>query len=184
MNENLTAREGMKAQIGAADALCEALSATGKYSVQCHDADGNLLWKEEIKNLVTTEGKNNLLDNHLSGAGYTAHWYIGLISSDSYSAVSADDTMANHAGWTEDIDYTQTARPTTAWSSAAAGQKTLSSGVVYTMNKAGTVKGCFLTSDSAKGGTTGVLYSAGLFTGGDQPVTSGNTLTVSYTAIV
>jgi len=29
---------------------------------------------------------------------------------------------------------------------------------------------------------TGTLYSAGLFTGGDQAVTSGGTLNVTYTA--
>ena len=52
------------------------------------------------------------------------------------------------------------------------------------MNASTTIKGCFLVSNSTKGGTTGTLYSAGLFTGGDQPVVSGNTLTVSYTASV
>lgn len=184
MNENLTAREGMKSQIANADALCEALSATGKYSVQCHDAEGNLMWSEDIKNLVTAEGKNNILDNHLSGSGYTAKWYIGLISAAGYTAVADSDTMGAHAGWTEFVDYTATVRPACSWNSASAGQKTLSQGTVYTITKAGTVKGCFLVADATKNGTAGVLYSAGLFIGGDQPVTTGNTLTVSYTAIV
>ena len=53
-----------------------------------------------------------------------------------------------------------------------------------TINATDTIKGCFLISVSTKSGTTGVLYSAGLFTGGDQPVVSGNTLTVSYTGSV
>lgn len=184
MKESIKAAEGTFAQIGKHDAMIEALSAQGKYHVECHDADGNLVWKEEIKNLVTTEGKNSILDNQFSGSLYTAAWYIGLIGATGYTGVNVNDTAAVHAGWNEDVDYSQATRPATAWSSAAAGSKTLSAGCVYTMTAAATIKGCFLISAPNKGDKTGVLYSAGLFTGGDQPVTSGNTLTVTYTASV
>jgi hypothetical protein len=142
-------------------------------------------WEDTFHNLVTTVGGNNMLDNHLSGSAYTAAWYMGLISATSYTTGPAlADTMASHAGWVEDQNYTQGARPTTAWNAAASKSKSLSTGMVYTMNATTTIKGCFLTSNSTKGGTTGVLFSAGLFTGGDQPVVTGNTLTVSYTASV
>ena len=67
---------------------------------------------------------------------------------------------------------------------ATARSKALSAGLVYTFTGSGTVKGCFLTTVNTKDGTTGTLYSAGLFTGGDQPVVNTNTLTVSYTASV
>lgn len=182
--EALSAAEKAGAHIGVIDAVTEALSARGHYTVECRDADGQLVWSEDIKNLVTTVGKNAILDNHLSGANYTAAWYIGLISSASYSAVAASDTMAAHPGWTEDTNYSQAARPTTSFSSAAGGSKSLAAGVVFTVSAPTTIKGCFLVADPTKGGTTGTLYSAGLFTGGDQPVVAGNTLTVSYTAQV
>lgn len=138
-------------------------------------------------NLVTTVGKNYLLDNGLAGSSFTAAFYLGLISSTSYSAVNAADTMSSHAGWLESgiantPTYSESTRRTAAWSSAASGSKALSSGLVFTFTGTGTVKGCFLTTVSTKDGTTGTLYSAGLFTGGDQPVVSTNTLTVSYTA--
>ena len=42
-------------------------------------------------------------------------------------------------------------------------------------------QGAVLASNNTKAGTTGVLYSAGLFSGGDRAVQSGDTLNVSYT---
>ena len=58
-------------------------------------------WVESFHNVVCTAGKNDLLDKYFAGSGYTAAWYMGLISSVSYSAVSAADTMASHSGWRE-----------------------------------------------------------------------------------
>lgn len=142
--------------------------------------------RHEFPNLVTTAGKNFLLDNGLAGSAYTAAFYMGLISSTSYSAVAAGDTMASHAGWLEaggtNAPTYSGARKTAAWAAASAGSKSLSAGLVFTFTGAGTVKGCFLTTSSAVDATTGTLYSAGLFTGGDQPVVATNTLTVTYTA--
>lgn len=185
-NENGNARDGSLAAISLAHALTEAAHASGKYVVQCHAYEGGpLLWEETIDNLVTTAGANDLLDKYLGGSSYTAAWYLGLIGNTSFTTgPAAGDTAASHAGWTEATGYSQAARPAASWNSASARSKALSAGVVYTANASDTIKGCFLISNSTKGGTTGVLYSAGLFTGGDQPIVSGNTLTVSYTASV
>lgn len=134
------------------------------------------------RNLVTTPGKNDLADKYFAGSAYTAAWYIGLIDLTSYTAVAATDTMASHAGWVESSAYSQANRPTTAWAAASAGSKALSAALTYSINATVTIKGCFLTSNNTKGGTTGVLYSAGLFTGGDKALSNGDTLSVSYTA--
>lgn len=139
-----------------------------------------IVMKDSYLNLVVTTGRNDALDKWLSGSAYTAAWYIGLISSVGWSQVVAGDTMASHAGWTEFAGYSNAARPTTAWSAAAAGAKSLSAGLVFNINAAGTVKGSFLANNSTKSGTTGILGSAGTFTGGDQPVVDTNTLTVNY----
>lgn len=138
-------------------------------------------------NLVTDVGARFLLDNGLSGSAYTAAFFLGLISSTSYSAVANADTMASHAGWQEAglavaPAYSESTRRTAAWAAATSRSKALSAGLVFTFTNSGTVKGPFLTTVSTKDGTTGTLYSAGLFTGGDQPVVNTNTLTVSYTA--
>lgn len=182
-SEKLNAATVMGAGIGLNSISAEQAEAHGHYVVECCDADGNLRWSESIDNLVTTVGKNDALDKYLSGSAYTAAWYVGLISATSYGAgPAASDTSAAHAGWTESANYSQAARPTAAWSAASSGSKALSSAAVFSINADTTIKGCFLISNATKGGTTGILYSAGLFTAGDKVVQTGDTLNVSYTA--
>jgi hypothetical protein len=145
-------------------------------------------WQDTVRNLVTTVGKNKMLDEALAGSAYTATWYMGLIGAVSYTTGPAvGDTMSSHGGWTEAgaanaPTYSQGSRPTAAWSSAAAGAKALSAALTFSITSSGTAKGAFLNSVATKDGTTGVLYSAGLFTGGDKTVTNGDTLSASYTS--
>lgn len=167
--------------------VSETANATGVYTARCYDRDGNLKWEDTYSNLVTTVGKNDALDKYLAGSGYTAAWYLGLISSVSYTAVAVGDTMASHSGWTEAgitnaPTYSQGARPTAVWSAASAGAKALSASLSFSITSTGTVKGSFLASVATKDGTTGILYSAGLFTGGDKVLGAGDTLSVSYSA--
>lgn len=148
------------------------------------DIPQHVVWEQPLApNLVVTTGRNLILDQGLAGVAYTAAFYIGLISTVGYGAgVVAGDTMASHAGWTESVVYSNATRIVTAWNAAAAASKSLSAPLGFLINGSDTIKGCFMTTVSTKGGTTGTLYSGGLFTGGDQPVVNGNTLNVSYTA--
>ena len=164
----------------------ESLDGVGVYTAKCYDADGNLKWEDTYTNLITTVGKNDLLDKYLAGSGYTGTFYLGLISSSSYSAISAADTAASHAGWLEAGGmnapiYSQSARPTAAWSAASAGSKALSAALTFSIiTTGGTIKGSFLSTVATKDSATGILFSAGLFAGGDKVVTPSDTLTVSY----
>lgn len=141
-------------------------------------------WRDGYLNTVVTVGKNHILDTEFAGSSYTAAWYLGLISSSSYSAIVAGDTMSSHSGWTESAAYSNSTRGSISWSSASSASKTTSSAVSFTANATDTIKGGFTTTVSTKSGTTGTLYSAGLFSGGDQPIVSGNSLSVSITMSV
>ncbi len=186
MNDKVSAKTASAASIGHIGTSGESAKPVGVYTFECRDADGNLKWSDTVHNLVTTVGKNDMLDKYLAGSAYTAAFYMGLISSVSYSAIVAADTMTSHAGWTEAgatnaPTYSQGARPTSAWSAASAGSKAMSASLSFSITGAGgTIKGSFLGTNSTKDGTTGILFSAGLFTGGDKAVSSGDTVNVSY----
>jgi hypothetical protein len=189
MNENSKAADEFGASIVRRGGMDEGSEIHGRYLVQCFSADGSLKWEDVIENLVTTQGRNDMLDKYLSGASYTASWFMGLVSSVSYSALAAADTMASHAGWTEAgaanaPTYSQSTRPAvSSWAAASAGAKATSATIAFSITGSGTVKGAFLTTNSTKDGTTGTLFSVGLFSGGDRVVANTDTLNVtSYTA--
>ncbi len=150
-----------------------------RYVIECVKPDGSLRWSETIDNLVTTEGLNDVLTKYFKGSSYSATWYCGVISSSGYSAIVAGDTAASHAGWTESTKYSEGTRPGLTFGVAAAGALATSSASSFTINNTDTLKGAFAISNSTKGGTTGVLYSAALFTTGDRAVLSGDVVNVS-----
>jgi len=146
--------------------------------------DQEIKWDGVFLNTVVTAGKNDLLDKYFAGSAYTAAWYLSLITSTGYSAIAAGDTMSSHSGWAESSAYSNSTRVAPSFSSASSGSKATSSAVAFTINATDTIKGGFITSNNTKAGTTGILYSAGLFTGGDRSVASGDTLNVSLTLSV
>jgi hypothetical protein len=170
----------------------ESVDMHGKFTAVCYDKDGNVKWQDDFPNTVTTVGKNALLDTYLGGSAVgagTTTWYMGLIGSNGYSAIAAGDTMSSHSGWKESGEnnsrapgYSQATRRQITFSSSSSGSKVTANAVVFSINVAGTVKGAFIANNATKAGTTGILYSAGLFTVGDKVVTSGDTLNVTYTA--
>ncbi len=193
MIEKANPHELIRASVLRRNTILELAKITGKYHVKCIGNDGKLKWEDDIDNLVTTVGKNLILDTVLAGSGYSVTGpYMGLISSVGWSGVNAADTMSSHAGWNEagtGVNYPlyNGDRKTCVFAAASGGTKALSSALSFTIETTGgTVKGCFIVlgtgSVATKGNASGTLYSAGTFTGGDKIIDVGDTIQISYTA--
>lgn len=143
------------------------------YSMVCRDKDGNELWSDSFENLVTTAGKNDLLDKYFKGSAYTAAWYLGLKGA---GTALAADTLASHGSWSELTPYTGN-RPSITFGTSSSGSNTATA-VVYAITGSATVAGAFVAS--ANSGTSGILYSAG-DNATTRAVSSGDTLTVTLT---
>jgi hypothetical protein len=182
-SEKIKLTETTDVSISKSNYLTETIGVTGHYNVQCLDSNGQVKWTDTIENLVVTVGKNDLLDKYFAGSAYTAAWYMGLVDGASSPTYAAGDTLASHAGWTESTAYSGTNRSTVAWNAASAGSKA-STATSFSINATATIAGALLTVTQVRATTTGVLYSAGSFSGGNRSVANGDTLNVTYTASV
>lgn len=189
MKDQLNAVESANMSVASIAGMGESAQAEGVYTFRCFEYEGGpLLWEQTIDNVVCTVGKNLMLQTALTGSGYTVTGpYMGLISSVSYTAVSAADTMASHAGWLEAGTTnapTFAARVAPSFGTASAGAISTSTPTSFTMTGAGTLVGAFIVYGTGAVttilNTSGTLLSAGAFTGGNQPVNSGNIVQVTY----
>jgi hypothetical protein len=161
------------------------LWVAGQFTIDIIDGETGLVkYSETFSNLVVNQGKQDLLTVYFSDGTATASssWFMGLISNSGYSAIAAADTAASHAGWTEFTGYSQATRP--LWGQVAPGSGvttiTNTSPATFDITSSGTLKGGFIITNSTKGGTTGKLWSAALFSA-DVPVNNGDQMKVTYT---
>ena len=165
----------------------EAAQATGVFNIICRDKDGNLKWQAESKNLVVNVGLQYMAGTALDGTTTrVTTWYLGLYGAAASNDPAPGDTMSSHAGWTEVTDYSNGTRVTATFVAATTADPSVvtntASPAVFNINGTTTVGGAFLTSGSAKSGTTGTLFSAADFgSPGDRSVVNGDTLSVTYT---
>ena len=176
-----------------ANSASDVCKAVGVYSVSCYDSEGNLKWEDQAKNLIVDTGKNDLLDKYFAGTTYTAAMYMGLVSGTSYtSAPAAGNTISSHAGWFEcgattyGPDYSSGTRVAVGWNAASGGVKgsTATQFTIGSTANGTTVKGLLIATNNTKQGSTGILVSAGLFSGGDKTVATNDILNVTYTVTI
>lgn len=197
--EKMNVKDGTGATILRGGSMQEKMGVKGVYAVKCFDKDGNLKWEDSIKNTVTDLGANQLL-NSAFGAGPIAGPFMGLISSVGYTGIPVvADTMASHASgghvWVEAGNGSNfplwstpatNARGAMTFAAASARAKSLTGAISFVIaTTGGTVKGCFVVfgtgAVATNNDTNGVLYSAGVFDGGDKIVAVADTIQVSYT---
>ena len=175
-----------KAKVGASAgaALTSRTEATGGVAAAGiwsfkHIRDGVVLDEWTEHNLIVNAGLNYTRDVTLRAQTRIDAWYVGLASSS--PTIAAADTMASHGGWTEIVAYSNATRPAYSAGAGTTGQVTNSGGVAsFSINGSATVGGAFLASTNDKSGTTGTLFSAVAFTGGNRSVVNGDTLEVTY----
>jgi hypothetical protein len=164
----------------------EEAKATGLFEIKCHDKDGNLKWEAQSKNLVVNVGLAYMAGTALTSVAQITSWYVGLYGAGASNTPAAADTMSSHAGWTEVVAYSNVTRVAATFVTATTANPSVvtnsASPAVFNINGTTTVGGAFLTSGSAKSGTTGTLFSAADFgSPGDRSVVNSDTLSVTYT---
>lgn len=185
--ETSKAQDSVSASLTANKGSTERVGAGGVFTVTCVGADGVEKWSDTFHNLVVNEGLQDMNSKYFQGAGYTAGWYLGLVEGPgSGTTYAAGNTLASHAGWTELVPgtaYTGNRKAVTFGTATTADPSVITNSASpssFAMLVNGTVvAGALLCSVAS--GTSGVLFSAGDFTGGDKTVDNGDTLNVTYT---
>ena len=164
-------------------ALDNTIAVANYYHVECYDGAGNFKWKETIKNLVTTEGLNYIMNAGFKSGAQIATWYVGLKDT---GAPAANDSSANIGAqaWTEYTEYNAANRAALTLGSVTAGVVSNTGSVAsFTIaSPAPDVYGVFIVDDNTKGGQSPatVLYGVGDFTGA-KVVDPNDTLNVTVT---
>jgi hypothetical protein len=143
--------------------LKDNLNFQGSWLID-HYRAGRQIGQHYIPNLVLNAAKNANLDTFFNGSGQLTSWYVGLINNSGFTSIVASDTIASHAGWSElTTQYSQGTRP--AWGQGAASAQiiTNASPIVFSMVTTVTVQGLIIVSQSTKGGTSGLMWSAASF---------------------
>jgi hypothetical protein len=157
-----------------------SFAVKGMFKVLHLDKEGNLKNEFDVPNGITDVGLNHILDTEFDGGTPITTWYIGIIDNVSFTALAAADTMASHAGWIANEDYTEATHP--EWTAGTAAARSITNAVTvdFSINATVTLKGIFITSQSAKATATGTLWSTAAFASNVAAV-NGDTLKITYT---
>jgi hypothetical protein len=181
MIEGISLQESLFFTKGRSDKV-DNLNFKGRFPKIEHWRKGDLFALYDIDNAVTALGRGQILDTMFNSATQIASssWYISLIDNTGFTALNSSDVMASHAGWNEFTSFVQSTRVLWGQSTSSAQSVTNASPATFDINGTGTLNGIFVTSGSAKGGTSGTLWSGASFSA-TVPVTTGDQLKITYT---
>jgi hypothetical protein len=159
----------------------DKVNLKGTYRVEHFDADDNLKGIYEFPNSIVDEGVHHIFDTEFNSGSQITTWYVGLIDNSGFSTFATSHTLASHAGWSENTNYSEANRVT--WNSDAAATRAITNGNTadFSINASGNLKGIFISSNNVKStGNTGTLMSEAAFSS-VVAVSNGDTLKVTYT---
>lgn len=182
-NEKSKSSEQVSGDVVRKEGFVEGLSSGGVFTVTCYDKDGHEKWVNIAPNLVVNTGLQSMNTQFFTGSAYTAAWYIGLVNGTSATTTfSGGDTLASHAGWTENSQYVGNRKAASFGTATLADPSNINnsaSAASFTMNASANIAGAFLANVAS--GTTGLLFSAADFQSpGDRSVVSGDVLNITY----
>ena len=182
-HEKMQTRDTVTAGLITNPKSAETLGAGGVYTVECVGADGKVKWTDTFHNLVMNVGVQDMNTQYFKGSAYTASPFLGLVTGPaSGTTYAAADTLASHAGWTENTAYTGSRKAVTFGTATTANPSVITNSAspsTFSMTGSATIAGAFLCTVAS--GTSGILFSAGDFSAGDKVVANGDTLNVTYT---
>lgn len=175
--EKLNPAETLGAGLVARPELAETLVPVGIYTME-HIRNGEVIHSETFKNLVTTEGKNAILDKFLGlGTAYNSI-RLGLHT-------TVGNASSTYATPSPQVESTVSSRVTPSFSSASAGSKATSSAASFSITGTATITGAFCAIGAAGISSAGdtaaaaVLLSSGSFAS-SRSVINGDTINVTW----
>lgn len=153
----------------------------GYFEVECFDKDGNLKWKDHSKNIYVQEGRDYVLNSIFKNTTPDDPLFIGLFA----GAVPADGWTGGNANGNENSSYTEGFHQEFV-DGAISGSTTRqldndASKATFNMDATVTLKGAYMTNESAKDSATGTLLCASQFNESDRSVVSADIVKVKYT---
>jgi len=188
MDDRLSPRDNAVANLIRSGILLDGLKTLGIFHAECLDKDGRVKWRDSAPNVVTTQGKNSILDQYMDRGTAFAEIVLGLHT----TVGNAASTYNSPSPQVEVAGAVVAARIRPTWAAATGGAKNNNASptsfpIISTAAPASTtgITGCFLATGIAgitvPGHTTvgSILVSSGSFSVA-RPVVSGDTLNVTY----
>lgn len=136
----------------------------GVFFARRYDLLGNCTDSFRFLNGITNGGIEDNESVYFAGGTATTTWYLGQIGDTGFTTgLAPTDTMGSHSGWVESQAYSEGTHPAVTFLAPAGRTISSDDAVAFTANATVTWRGAYLTSNSAKGATTGKLWSTGLY---------------------
>lgn len=135
------------------------------YEVTQISPSGIVIAHEKVHNIMPNEGITHIINVIFLAGTKASGWYIAPYTN-AYTPVSTDTAATFVASANETSDYSQTTRPQFNAVLSSDNLSVINTGneAEFTFTAATRVTGLFISSSSAKQGTTGILLSAALLT--------------------